>query len=41
MPKGPRPTYARIRIETLENHIGRTIAKNEPDATAALRFFAR
>lgn len=41
MKRGPKPTYATIRIETLEQHIGRSIAQERKDAEAALRFFAR
>lgn len=39
--RGPKPEYARIRIETLESHIGRCIAKGDNNAESALRFFAR
>lgn len=41
MARGPKPTYARIRIETLEHHIGRAIALGRTEAAQALRYFAR
>lgn len=39
--RGPKPTYARIRIEKLDHHIGRAIALGHDEAVAALKYFAR
>ena len=41
MKRGPKPTYARIRIEKLEYHIARNIALNREDGVTALRYLAR
>lgn len=39
--RGPKPTYARIRIEKLDMHIGRAEALGRDEAVAALKYFAR